>query len=116
MQGATVVKTMKLWDGQAIAPNENVVSPAIDLRQIINNHKFSLHAIIAGDGQLDISVEYCSTKDGTYIADSNLIADNQVVGSIFVSFDPVIAPFIRIRATENNTGAITSLTAWLNIG
>jgi len=116
MQGARKVTTMKLWTAQAISKNASKTSPAIDLRQLINNHKFSCHAIIAGTGQVDIAVQYCSTVDGTYIEDSTLIADDQAAGSIFVSFDPVLAPFIKIKVTENNTNPITSLDLWLNIG
>lgn len=115
MQGSRQITTMKIFDGEAIAKNESATSPAIDLREITQNWKFSLHAIIAGTGQLDIAVLTCSTKDGTYVEDSTLLADDQAAGTIFVAVDPVLAPFIKIKATENNTNPITSLTAWLNI-
>lgn len=116
MLGSRQITAMQLWKAQAISQNESVTSPAIDLREIINNHKFSLHAIVAGAGNVDMSVLYCSTKDGTYIAESTLIATAQAAGSIFKSFDPVLAPFIKVKVLEKNAGAITSLDLWLNIG
>lgn len=116
MQGARRVTTMKLWSSEAIAKNANVTSPAIDLRQIINNHKFACHGIVAGTGNVDISVLYCSTEDGTYIADSTLIADDQAAGSFYVAFDPVLAPFIKIKVAENNANPITSLDLWISVG
>ena len=115
MVGSRKITTIKLFDGKAIAQNESETSVAIDLREIVDLYKFSFHAIVEGAGQLDISVLTCSEKDGTYIADSTLIADDQSAGSIFASFDPVLTPFMKIKATENNYGAITSLDLWLNI-
>jgi hypothetical protein len=56
-----------------------------------------------------------STKDGTFIEPSAAsgIGAAFADGTNVIMFIPALGPFMEIKVTEGNVGAITSLTAYL---
>lgn len=101
----------------AITKNAAIRSEIIDLRKKEISGYFSLHTIHVG-GTLTITIEVCSTKDGTFVAPTTAITIGtaaSAAGTYFVSFEPPLAPFMKIVFTETDTANCTSLNAWLNI-
>lgn len=118
MQNQRPITTMQLFDTVAIAKNANTSSVAIDLRSIAADGIFSVHSIMAGTGTLKLEYRLSSTEDGTYVEPSgasDIIAAQAAGTTGFYDFDPELAPWIKIKATENNVNPITSLTLWINI-
>ena len=96
----------------AIAQNNNIISDAIDLRNIGVNGFFSLHMIHVG-GTVTPTVLVCSTEGGTFVAPTTAVTIGTALaaGTYFIDFEIPLAPFIKIKFTETNTAATTSLTA-----
>lgn len=112
------VSTIELFRATngAIVQNNTITSDEIDLRNINANGFFSLHTIHLG-GTLGVTVLVCSTAGGTYVAPTTavVIMTGKAAGTYFISFDPPLAPFMKLLFTEQNAAAITSLDAWLHI-
>lgn len=112
------VKTIELFRGSggAITKNSYITSDEIDLRDIGVNGFFSLHMISVG-GTIEVTVLVCSTKNGTYVAPTTavIVLDSKTAGTYFESFIPPVTPFMKLRFTEENAAAVTSLDAWLNV-
>lgn len=118
MYGQRPITTLRLWSAKTISKNAAATSGAIDLRQIAQNGPFSLHYILAGTGTVKITYSVCSTVDGTYLTPStanDITASAVGAGSDFLSFQPELAPFMKIVVTEQNVNPITSLDLWLNV-
>jgi hypothetical protein len=111
------IHTRHLFKGVngAITQNSSIKSEIIDLRKKEITGYFSLHTIHVG-GTLTVTIEVCSTSGGTFLAPTTAITimTASVAGSYFISFEPPLAPFMKIVFTETNTAACTSLNAWLN--
>lgn len=110
------VKTEQLFSGAdgAIAQNNFIDSQAIDVRECVNGF-FSLHMIHVG-GTVTATLLVCSTKDGTYVAPTTAvnIFNTKAAGTYADDFEPPLFPFFKIRFTETNVAAVTSLKAWIN--
>lgn len=117
------ITTRKLFIGTSIAASGNLVSEVVDLRRCAPNGVFSVYFIITGDGTAKIEYLVCSEENGAYIEPSTAtdIATGQTKtsgpgsnGVNFVSFEPELTPFLKIKITE--TGAANAITPnlWLN--
>jgi len=111
------ISTMKLFEGQAIAQGGVVTSVPVDLREISARGAFALHLIQAGAGTSKIEYLVAPTKDGAYLEPSGAsdIVVAQAAGSNLIPFTPSLTPWLKIRATENGVGTITSLDLWLHV-
>lgn len=111
------IKTIQLFSAQAITQNNNVSSVDVDLRKLCPNYQFSVGYVFTGTGTLKLEYLVASKKDGTFAepAGASDIAAALTAGNGTISFSPVLAPFLKIKATENNVGAITALDLWLNV-
>lgn len=100
----------------AIVQNGYIDSDPIELEKVKADGFFSLHMVSVG-GTITVTVLVCSTKSGTYIAPTTpvVIFSAKAAGSYFDSFDPPPTPFMKIRFTETNVAAVTSLDAWCNV-
>ena len=91
-------------------------SPAIDLRQIISNYRFSVDYTITGTGTVKIEYLLCATKDGTYVDIGTDLGATLAAGSSFLAFasgEPHLAPFMKIRITED--GGANGVTVSVNL-
>lgn len=110
------IHTTKLFDAIAIAKNGSATSVAVCLEDICPNGVFSVQSTMAGTGTLKLEYLISSTLNGTYVAGGTAIVAAQGAGTnLFYTLDPTLAPFIKIKATENDVNPITSLDLWLNI-
>jgi hypothetical protein len=93
----------------------------IDLSRFDTEGFFSAQIESVGDGYVDV-VASLSNNGDDFITPSGMAAlfstfgDDSGEGSdgkSIVSFDPLLARYLRITATENNTATITGLTIWI---
>jgi hypothetical protein len=112
------IHTLHLFKGAsgAITINTAIKSEIIDLRNKEITGNFALHMITVG-GNVTVTIEVCSTKAGTFLAPTTAVTilATKTQGSYYASFSPPTAAFMKIVFTENNTSAVTSLNAWLNM-
>ena len=110
------IQTIKLFDAEAILKNGNSLSAPFDRRDVTGLGLFSVHYIFAGTGQLKLEYLLCSTSGGTYLEPGGAsdIAQGLSAGSHIITFAPELAPFLKIKATEENVNPVTSLTLWIN--
>lgn len=113
------MRIVKIFNAVAISKNGNTTSKSIDLRSIANNGMFSIHYTFTSGGAATLKLEYllAHEENETYATPSaaNDIVSAAAVGADIVSFSPLLAPLMKIKATENNVAAITALTAYLCI-
>lgn len=111
------VKTMELFRGAngAIVQNATLTSDALDMRNLKMDGYFSLHMISTG-GTITVTVLVCSTKNGTFVAPTTAVTvlSAKAAGTYFESFDPPVAPFMKLLFTETDVAAVTAMDAWLN--
>ena len=117
MVGMRPINTLKLFEGEAIAKNASVTSVPIDLRQISQEGMFSVMYTLVGSGTLKLEYLLASEKNGTYVEPSGAtdILTGGAVGTDLKTFDPELAPFMKIKATEENVDTITSLDLFINV-
>ena len=112
------IHTLHLFKGAsgAITKNAAIKSEIIDMRHKELSGNFALHMITVG-GNVTVTIEVCSTKDGTFMAPTSAVTifAAKTVGSYYAAFSPPTAAFMKIVFTENDTSPVTSLNAWLNI-
>lgn len=104
------MKTFTLLVAETIDQNGNVTAPAttvpgINLRREADDGIFSICLVSTGTGV--IKVEYLLSHDGsTFLEPAS--ADDIITGftatSGIYSFQPEIAPYMRLKVTEDNTG------------
>ena len=90
-----------------IAANGTYTSDAINLQN--RTGIFSIHYTVGGTGTCKL--EYLVSADGTtYVEPSTAsdIATGKTAGNYADPFEPLLAPFIKIKATE--TGGANSIT------
>jgi hypothetical protein len=112
MQNNRPVTSIQLFTAEAITKNTAETSVAIDMRALSGNGVFSAHVVSAGAASsLTLTYSLCHTEDGTYVTPSTAVAICTAFapGSDIFSFEPELAKYMKIIATENNGGAITSL-------
>lgn len=112
------IHTIELYNGAdgAIAQNNSITTDYIDLRDLGIKGYFSLHTIHVG-GTINCQLWVCSQDIGTFVEPTTNIdiLSAKAAGTYFVSFEPPLAPFIKLKFIETNVAAVTSLKAWLNI-
>ena len=116
------IVTYHLFNSQTITKNTNASSVAVDLREIGQDGIFGVFYTITGDGVLTLEYTGCITDDGTFIEPSgasdigsSLVKTSGTGGSDFVSFQPELMPFMKIKATETGTSANAVLDLYLLI-
>jgi hypothetical protein len=110
------VNTETVFNEVAILKNGVATSQPMALEHATPQGLFSLHILEQAGALSDVTYTYslCNTKGGTYITPSSAtdIKANLIGASTdIVSFDPEVAKWMKIIATENNVAAVTSLTA-----
>jgi len=118
MLGQRPIITMKLFDAEILLKTVTVSSEPIDLREIAQNRNFSVEYTITGTGTVLIEYLVCSTIDGTYRdvgtdIGATLAAGHDILP--FASGEPQLAPFMKIRITEDGTAQTAVVTLYLNI-
>jgi hypothetical protein len=96
-------------------------SGIIDLSRYDTEGFFSAQIELAGTGAVDVVVSLSNNGDD-YITPSGMAAlfttfnatsGEGSDGKSIVSFDPLLARYLKITATEDNTNPITALTIWV---
>ena len=111
------ITTMKLFDAESILASQVANSVIIDLRQIAQNGYFSIFYTITGSGTIKLEYNLAAERGGTFVepAAASDIGNTLAVGSGLKGFTPELAPFMKIKATEDGTSNTAILTAWINI-
>lgn len=109
------VNVQLAFDGVAIAKNGVATSPPIAVEHAAPNGLFAAHILEQAGALSDVTFTYalCNTKDGTYITPtgaSDIKANHIGASTDIVSFDPEVAKFLKIIATEQNVALVSSLT------
>lgn len=103
------MKTFTLMFAETIASSGVVTVPAtgvpgIDLREIADDGIFSIYLVSTSPGV--IKVEYLLSHDGSaYLEPASavdIITDFTATAGIY-SFEPELAPFMRLKVTEDGT-------------
>jgi len=97
----------------AILQNASSTSGAIDLGSCRNEGRFSVQSIMtaAGANAPTIQIDYLASNDGiNYVVGGSAITTGQAKGaSLPLAFTPPRCRWMELKATEENTAAITSL-------
>lgn len=111
------ITTRKIFDEEALLASGTATSVAIDLREITGNGFFSLEYLFTSTGDATIKFEYLisSEEEGTYHNVGSDIGATLAEGGGFLSFDPELAPFLKIKVTEDGAADPAVVTALLNI-
>jgi hypothetical protein len=110
------ITVIKLFSGEAIAKQGTVTSGPIPLSEYAQSRIFSVFYTIAGTGTVKIDYLLGPTKSGTYTAATEIVAAAASGGaSALTAFTPSLAPFMKIKLTENNVNPITALDLYLMI-
>jgi len=119
------ITVIKLFDAQSIAASGNASQPAegIDLQRFAQGGNFSVQYLITGDGTLKL--EYNLSNDGaTYVEPTGASDIGSSLtkttgpggdGKDILSFNPMLARYLKIKATETGTAQAAVLTLWLAI-
>jgi len=118
MLGQRPITTMKLFDAEALDASGTASSEPVDLREIAQNRNFSVEYTTTGTGTTLIEYLVCSTLGGTYRdvgtdIGATLAAGHDILP--FASGEPQLAPFIKIRITEDGDANAVVVTLHLNI-
>ena len=119
---ASFISIIKVFNGSAITQN-TAITEVVDLSKYNVEGFFSIQLALVGAGNIDLiwSVsndgENFVTPSGTDDLESAFDATSGPGsdGKDIVSFDPPLCKYIKFTATEQNAGAITSLTCHLAI-
>lgn len=109
-----------LWTSNSIAAGQNESTVAIDLRKIAQDGTFSIKYTVTGTGTCKFEYVLCDTASGTFVEPSgasdiasSITAASGTSGTDWVSFDPIIAPFMKIKCTE--TGSSNAVVVTLKL-
>lgn len=121
-KGLRPITCYHLWTANSIAAGQNESTVAIDLREVAQDGIFSVLYTISGTGTAKLEYTVCATNDGTFVepsgaADigSSLTASSGTSGVDLVSFEPELAPFMKIKATETGSSNAVVVDLWLFI-
>lgn len=113
---ASFISVIKVFNAEAITQN-TAESKIVDLSRYNCEGFFSMQISVTGAGNIDLT--YSLSNDGTtYITPSGTAdlfsafgasSGEGSDGNSLISFDPPLARYIKITATEQNAGAITAL-------
>ena len=118
------ITTYKLFTGTSIAASGSLTSVIVDLRNAAPNGLFSVYLIMAGSGTAKVEYLLCMTEEGTFLEPSTAsdIASSQTAtsgpgsdGKTLISFEPELAPFMRIRITETGASQAITPSLWLSV-
>ena len=119
---ASFISVIKVFNAKAITQN-TAANYILDLSRYNCEGFFSMQIEIAGAG--NVTLTYSLSNDGTnYITPSGTAAlftafgassGESSDGKSLISFDPPLSRYIKFIATEQNAGAITSLSCHLAI-
>jgi len=115
--GIRVIGSGSVFSDTAISKNGSINGNKIDLLSYRPIGYFSVRLTTVGAGQVDLTYEV--SDDGvTWYTPVNFdqtsvqdVCTAHVAGSKVYPFYPVLAPYVRLVATEDNTGSITSISA-----
>jgi hypothetical protein len=116
MKGLRPISTIRLFTAEAFTQAQAKESVAVDLREIDQSHVFAISYVEAGAGTLKLEYLAGPTQDGPFVeptAASDIVAATS--GTNNVAFSPILTPWMKIKATENNAGTITSFDLWLHV-
>jgi len=119
---ASFISVIKIFNGSAIL-KAAAVTETVDLSRYNCEGFFSMQIAIVGAGNVDVI--WAASNDGvnfitptstddlftSFGASSGESSD----GKSIVSFDPLLAKYLKFTATEQNAGAITSINCHLAI-
>jgi hypothetical protein len=111
-----LITTQKVFDNTVFTSGAGLIkdSPPIDLRELAKEYAFSLSHNLAGTGTVKLECLVCSTKTGNYFeACADIVAAAAVNTPSAIAFSPILAPFMKIRATAS-AETVTGLEVWLN--
>lgn len=113
MNPQRAITTLRVFNNEPFANGEVVPTEPVVLRNIAKQGYFSVEYYITPGCTFDLNYKISSNIDAGYItpADADPIGEN-LSGHGFLSFGPMIAPFMQIEATCTGGG---SLTLFLNI-
>jgi hypothetical protein len=107
---------------RSIAASQSAISVAFDLRQVAQEGIFSIDYTITGSGTAKIEYLLCATAGGTFVepsaaADiaSGLTSTSGTSGRDLITFEPEMAPFMKIKVTETGGAQAVVPTLWLNV-
>lgn len=119
---ASSISVISILNNVAIVQN-NAVEGILDLARYSTEGFFSVQIEVVGAG--NITLTYAISNNGTdYITPTGTSALFTAFGATsgegsdgksIISFDPPLCRFLKIIATEQDAGAITSIDAWLAI-
>jgi len=107
---------------RTITKNTSVTSGAFDLKEVAQDGIFSIEYLITGDGTVKIEYLLCSTATGTFVEPSTavdiasgLTKTSGTSGQDIITFNPELAPFMKLKVTETGTSSDAVVTLKLNI-
>ncbi len=107
--------TYDLFSAEEIALSADALSEVCDVRGKAPNDRFVLHYTVTGTGVLRIIYLTAYHYGGTYVTPSAAleVGSGILVGSDFIEFSPILAPFIKFQALETGGAASATITAHL---
>ena len=119
---ASNISVISILNNVAITQN-NAVNGSLDLARYSTEGFFSAQIEVVGAG--NVTVTWLASNNGTdFITPSGASALFTAFGASsgegsdgksIVSFDPLLCRYLKLVATEQNAGAITSIDIWLAI-
>ncbi|MBN1472614.1 MAG: hypothetical protein JW925_12600 [Syntrophaceae bacterium] len=103
----------RVFNAVAIDADGNTTSGAIDLRDYKPIGNFAVQVKTTSAGAAVVKLEYLLSIDGvTYVTPTGAddIVTAHAVGSQYYDFAPETACFLKIKATETGSVAVTALT------
>jgi hypothetical protein len=118
--------TIPLFKNQSLSAGDSGTSDVIDVRDIAKRGDFSISSTIAAGtsttcGTTVFTYKCSPLADGTFVTPSTAAAigtSGVTAGGYFNSFNPVLAPFMKIVATQTGAGtagANSKVTAELHV-
>jgi len=113
-----IIMSMEMFDAEALIASGTADSPPIDLRNLALSWRFSVQYVITGTGTCKIEYLLAQTKTGTYYNIGTDIGATLAAGNGFLNFaagEPYLAPFMKIRITEDGGANAIGVTVNLNL-
>jgi hypothetical protein len=116
-KGLAPITVYRLLTAYSVAANTNVSTQPVDLREVAKNGVFAIKYTVTGDGTVKFEYNVCEKDDGTFIEPSgasdiasSITKTSGTSGVDVVSFEPEIAPFMKIKVTETGTSNAAVVT------
>jgi hypothetical protein len=113
----------KIFSSESVAASGSATSAPLDLGSISSSGYFSLQVAVTGSGELTLEFELSNdginyvTPTGSLEITTGLSATSGPGsdGKDIYSFGPILARWLRIKATETGTSDAAVLTAFLAV-